>query len=182
MAFQHRAAYLPWLRCLVHRAAFFWGNTMIDKKDFQPAKDPCNCAAFGCPMLGTMTHSTTGADEWLCFLHFGKPSASWQRITAELHRLDWLAKAVRGIRVNYRTDMWPDTYRLATQSIRFNQRNDLLKTESESVPAWAYRLEMVLSNECNALGKEAAAAEKREHADTWQKVGMALPVMEGAEA
>jgi hypothetical protein len=150
---------------------------MIEKKAFIPDRPSCDCSAYGCKLLGTMTASTTGSSEWFCWLHFGKPAAQWQRITAEINRLGWLADIIRGVRMHYAGEAWADTYRAAKQSITVNQSGHLLKTESESVKAWMLRLEGALSAACSEPVKEVAFAHTlAPAADTWSKVGFESPV------
>lgn len=56
------------------------------------------CAAYSCPLIGVMTESTKGGDEWYCFCHFGKEAAARDEITFELHRMEWLCRAVTDLR------------------------------------------------------------------------------------
>lgn len=56
------------------------------------------CAAYGCPLIGSMSSSTSGSTEWWCFAHFGVQGAQLQAITSELHSLEWLAQAVHDVR------------------------------------------------------------------------------------
>jgi len=62
----------------------------------QPADTPASpqdrrCAAFGCPELGTITHSTAGASAactWFCRHHFGAAADEWAEITRRLRVAD----------------------------------------------------------------------------------------------
>lgn len=64
--------------------------------DEPPADAPASpqdrrCAAFGCPELGTITHSTSGASgacTWLCRHHFAAESDEWAEITRRLRVAD----------------------------------------------------------------------------------------------
>ena len=50
-----------------------------------PFNRPCN--AFGCPELGTISHSNAGPapqDSWFCRFHFGRPASEWPEITRHL--------------------------------------------------------------------------------------------------
>lgn len=56
------------------------------------------CHAYSCPLLGVMSESTRGGDEWLCFGHFGKDPSLRDEITSILHGMAWLTKAVTELR------------------------------------------------------------------------------------
>lgn len=146
-----------------------------DHNDRVADRDPCMCAAYGCPMHGAMTSSTLGTSEWLCWLHFGKEAVQWQAITVELNHVRWLVDALQGMRKHYGGPGWADEYRSALQSIRLNERKDLEKAQSETVKQWLLRLD-------NELGKAAAQAVKlpvrqvrMEQGDTWQKLNFDIP-------
>lgn len=50
-----------------------------------PSQRPCN--AFGCPELGSISHSNAGPaphDSWFCRHHFGAPADRWPEITRRL--------------------------------------------------------------------------------------------------
>lgn len=116
-----------------------------DHNDHVAPRDPCSCAAYGCPMPGAITTSTTGSSEWLCQLHFGRDAVQWQAITAELNRVAWLVDAVQAIRrYSGRPAIWPVVYRNIKQAFVLNQRADLLNASSESAAAWALRLDAEL--------------------------------------
>lgn len=146
-----------------------------EHNDRVASQDPSKCAAYGCPMVGTMSGSTVGTSEWYCWLHFGKEAVQWQAITVELNHLRWLVEAVNGMRRHYRGPGWSDAYLSALQAIRANQRTEWEKLQSESVTQWLQRLD-------NELGKAAAQATKppvkqarMEQADTWSKVNFEVP-------
>lgn len=46
------------------------------------------CAAHGCPMAGTISHSLSpdkdGHREWLCSFHFGREAKEWPGITEKI--------------------------------------------------------------------------------------------------
>lgn len=58
------------------------------------------CAAYSCPLLGVMTESTRGGDDWLCFCHFGIEAGERDPITYELHRMEWLCSAITDLRTH----------------------------------------------------------------------------------
>lgn len=49
-------------------------------------RDPSACAAYGCPLPGSISESTTGGGPWLCRHHFGVASSRWTEITTRLRR------------------------------------------------------------------------------------------------
>lgn len=108
----------------------------------------CDCAAAGCPMLGTNSRSTTGTNEWFCFMHFGNESRKWIRITNELNRLSWLVDIVRGLRSLPIQKNWATLEGEARGTITLSQRGDLQMKASEDVSTWMIRLEGVLSQSC----------------------------------
>lgn len=114
--------------------------------------DYCNCGANGCPMLGTMSRSTTGVKEdgapWLCFIHFGAEGKRWPQITAELQRLAWLVDITRNIRARRYDE------KAAAKEIALNQSKHLLKGNQESLAGYLARLETVLQQACAAPAPE----------------------------
>ena len=142
--------------------------------------DPRQCSAYGCPMPGTMTGSTSGTSEWQCWLHFGRNIGSWQRISAELNRMQWLGATIVTLRRDYggKIATWTETYRLAVQSIRAGQRSDLLMVPAdESVLQWIARLEAALSKACaeEDRGPRQKPLVTEQPADTFARVGFEVP-------
>lgn len=109
----------------------------------------CDCAAFGCPMLGTSSKSTNGSKEWFCWLHVSSDGGKWQQITTELNRIIWLVEVLRSIRMYRGTDHWPDIYKSYKQKFTLNQRNDLFRNQSENLNQWVSRMEVALNQSCN---------------------------------
>ncbi len=108
------------------------------------ATNPCQCTAYGCPLLGAMSTSTQGGS-WLCFAHFGKDIGRWQRITSELHRLKWLLKAISDIRTRDQHANYPAAFERICHDFALAQRNDLLWTAPETVEEWLIRIEKALA-------------------------------------
>lgn len=55
------------------------------------------CAAHGCPLPGSFSHSVLGAKAWFCFVHDGLEASHWQHATAEIHsRLPLLMAEFKG--------------------------------------------------------------------------------------
>lgn len=125
--------------------------------------DPRQCAAYGCPMPGSMSASTTGTSEWHCWLHFGASPGRWQRITADLNRVQWLAHAIVKLRRDHggKREQWAETYRDATQAMRANQRGDLVRTKDETLPQWFARLDGAL-RACCGIADEPAGAPRQQ--------------------
>lgn len=111
------------------------------------------CAAFGCPLLGTM-----GSDgDWYCFCHVGKPSVFNDAITRELREnqkavVD-LALAIRGDSLLGRNDQTGRALKaLKTHALygelRFNGKTD------QSARAWLQRLERHLIEATADIGEQ----------------------------
>jgi hypothetical protein len=152
----------------------------MSAEDRMVKTDPTKCAAFGCPMHGALTSSTVGTDQWFCWLHFGKEAVHWHAVTMELNRLAWLVGSIQDMRRNFTTPEWPDTYRLALQAIRANQRSDLEILETEAVKDWFRRLDNELGRAVAAIvtaPTKQARAELKEAAnkDTWKRVAIETP-------
>lgn len=137
-------------------------------------KPGCYCAAHGCPMLGTMATSTTGATEWWCFLHFGKDAVKLQATTVEINRREWLAKAITDIRMSYGTDAWPNTFKAAKHEIAMHQRNDLQISKDEPVWKWVRRLENELQAMCSATFTQPPK-QVRIETEGFQRLQFAVP-------
>lgn len=106
-------------------------------------RDHCMCAAYGCPLLGTMSGST-GGGTWWCFAHFGKDVGRFQRITAELHRLKWLLKAISDIRTREQHVDYNAAFQRIEHDFALAQRKDLVWTTPETIEQWLVRLEREL--------------------------------------
>lgn len=102
------------------------------------------CAAYGCPLLGTMSTSTAGGEFW-CFAHFGKDAGRLQRITAELHRVKWLIQAISDVRLRDQHQDYNAAFERICHDFALAQRKDLLWTAPESVEQWLIRLERELT-------------------------------------
>lgn len=112
-------------------------------------RDPCMCCAYGCPLLGVMSTSTSGGNEWWCSLHFGKDAGQMQRLTVEMNRREWLSHTITDLRKNYDAESWHLAYRTANHEFAMHQRTDLQhKRNEESVWRWIARLESELGKLC----------------------------------
>lgn len=113
-----------------------------------------NCKAFGCPLQGTMSTSTSGTSEWLCFVHFGLEADQWQSATVELNRMKWLVDLTRTIRENALSNPqgWNTIEAGVHKEMTMAQRSDLHRKppsaaffgNAEPVNRWLARLESVL--------------------------------------
>jgi hypothetical protein len=148
-------------------------------------KSTCYCAAHGCPLLGTVSTSTTGGSDWWCFLHFSKDAVRLQAITVEINRRDWLARAITDLRMHYATEKWADVYKLAKHELAMQQRNDLqirpetdAKTwegRAESVGRWIQRLESELQAMCSATFTRPPKQTRLPVDEPLQKVAFEMP-------
>lgn len=124
-------------------------------------RDTCLCTAYGCPLLGARSRSTTGGD-FMCFVHFPLEAAQLQDATVEINRLAWLSRAIREIRMRSKNPAWRETYQRIDQDISLAQRNDLRVRTSESADQWALRLEQELER----LVKATLIQEQQQAMDT----------------
>jgi hypothetical protein len=121
-------------------------------------RPPHLCAAYGCPLLGTMNASTTGGADWFCFAHFGRDFGQRDRVTRELRQLDWLSNAVVDIRRRHlnRSD-WPAQYQRICHDLQAQGRDDLRFTGSPhqrmDTERWVEKLEAELATQVRALVK-----------------------------
>lgn len=139
-------------------------------------QDPRQCCAYGCPMPGSMSASTTGSTEWQCWLHFGRGPGSWQRITAELNRMGWLVHALVTLRRDYGSRQWPETFTAATKAIKAAQRGDLTWSRGETVREWFMRLDGALREACAPEpAPQQSLIVKQESAETFSKVDFEMP-------
>lgn len=118
----------------------------------------CNCSAHGCPMLGTMTRSTTGSKEWYCGIHFGAPAARWGEITHELLRLKWLVDITRALRAGHIGD--------AHKQMAMNQSSHLKRGDHETLAQWLIRLEKTLHEACQEPAQQELAPQGEEKCTT----------------
>lgn len=138
-------------------------------------KNGCMCAAYGCPLVGTMTASTTGSQDWLCWLHFGRDAVHWQAITIELGRVRFIADALTHLRAAYGTKHWPDAVRHARQALREHQRNDLTAAKDESARSWMGRIDRELQTIMLKAGEQRELPNVPETAPDWTSVDAEVP-------
>jgi hypothetical protein len=135
------------------------------------------CSAYGCPLMGTMTASTSGADDWACSLHANKGAGQMQAVTVAINRHRWLATAITDVRsfVPGRAGKAELLERIR-HDFTANKRMDLYWAGgTETVRQWVNRLEPELDRIVLA---ELELPPKQETlpTDTWQSAGKAMPL------
>jgi hypothetical protein len=119
-------------------------------KDRVAQQDPRQCFAYGCPMQGSISSGTTGSSKWLCWLHHGEEADRWQRITADLRRMEWLVMTITTLRRDCGSVHWDEAYATADRAMRQHQRSDLRHIEGEKLLNWFSRLDAALRACCSA--------------------------------
>lgn len=118
------------------------------------------CAAYGCPLIGSMCSSTSGSTEWWCFAHFGAQAGQFQAITNEMHRLRWLAMAVHDVRFHDKpgTQASKAAFQTIERELTAHGREDLLwirpsgEHPGEKRYRWLERLENALKTALDDAG------------------------------
>lgn len=119
---------------------------MSDVENLRPGM----CAAYGCPLLGTV-----GEDgKWYCFCHVRKPHQLNDAITTAIKARQYLADCGLDIRRFYGTDDWAGVYRGIQNSLTKHQRPELKRGKTEGVKAWLSRLEAALIADVAEIGKQ----------------------------
>lgn len=67
-------------------------------EDEQQAHDNGLCGAFGCPMPGTHTNSTSGSDKWFCLMHLRAAPHNWSHVTERIRHHSNLTNLILDIR------------------------------------------------------------------------------------
>lgn len=123
-------------------------------------RPPHLCAAYGCPLIGSMCSSTSGSSEWWCFAHFGAQAGQFQAITNEMHRLRWLAMAVHDVRFHDKpgTEGSRAAFLTIERELKAHGREDLLwirpsmTHQGEKRYRWLERLEAALKTALDGAG------------------------------
>lgn len=140
-------------------------------------RDSSMCTAYGCPLLGTMTGSTSGANDWACPYHVNKPATQLQDITRIINRHRWLAEAitmVRGMvpsnpnRAKIIERLWND--------FNVHDRAELYWDRVENVRQWTNRLEKALDELVAPELQQGEVPRIGQPAETWGSAGAALPL------
>lgn len=139
-------------------------------------RDPCLCAAYGCPLMGVITGSTSGANDWCCAFHANRQGAQLQEITMIINRYRWLAEAitlVRGMvpgrtaRAAILSRLWDDFNR--------HDRPELYWNRVETVRQWVNRLDKALDDLVAPELQKAPPPTMGQPAETWSAAGANLP-------
>lgn len=140
-------------------------------------RDPCMCIAYGCPLMGVMTGSTSGANDWACHFHANKPATQMQDVTRIINRYRWLAEAVTSVRgmVPGRTDRAKTMQRIWND---FNVHNqpELYWDRVETVRQWVNRLDKALDGLVSPELQPVAVPTLAKPGETWENAGAALPL------
>ncbi|HAV37438.1 MAG TPA: hypothetical protein DCX52_13980 [Massilia sp.] len=148
------------------------------------------CAAYGCPLIGSMCSSTSGSTEWWCFAHFGATPGQFQAITSEMHRLRWLAMAVHDVRYHDKpgTEASRAAFQLIERELKAHGREDLLwirpdgQHQGEKRYRWLERLEAALKASLDGAGVlnpssyQAALPIGGGDKSSFSKVGFDMPM------
>jgi hypothetical protein len=114
-------------------------NIAKRQDDADENQNPYGCAAYGCPLNGTISHGTTGGSPWYCAHHFDvKPEAS-DDVTTKIRGHLWL------LRLAHRIDHidpcgWEKAKPQAEEYVRRHDRPDLALQPDESRGKYVARL------------------------------------------
>lgn len=137
------------------------------------------CTAYGCPLIGAMATSTTGTNEWWCYVHFGKDVGRYQSITTELRKLDWLAQAITSVRTRNRNPGYGAAFQRIMHDFEQAGRKDLHWTSPESDEQWMVRLERellkLLEGVLQPAQEQRQLAIQSAKSLNWNRVGFDLP-------
>lgn len=143
-------------------------------------RPPHLCAAYGCPLIGCSTSSTTGSSEWFCFAHFGAEIGRYQAITRELNELNWLSAAARDVRMHKPGSADSKAaFALIEHEFTQHERKDLLWDRVETRTHWLGRIEAEirtrLHNVIQPAQQQHALVEKSQSMGNFAKVGFDMP-------
>lgn len=151
-------------------------------------RPPHLCAAYGCPLIGSMCSSTSGSTEWWCFAHYGATPGRYQLITTEMHRVRWLAMAVHDVRFHGPgTQASRAAFNTIERELKAHGREDLLwQRPSDERPMgekryrWLERLEAALKTELadvlDPSKDQVPLPIGGSSPSTFEKVGFDMPV------
>jgi hypothetical protein len=140
-------------------------------------RDPCLCVAYGCPLLGVMTGSTSGANDWACTFHANKPATQLQDITRIINRHRWLAEAITSVRSMVPGN--PNRAKLLERiwnDCNVNDRPELYWNRIETVRQWTNRLDKALDDLVAPELQPVAIPQQGLPTDTWQNAGASIPL------
>jgi hypothetical protein len=110
------------------------------------------CAAYGCPMFGTMGNGSS----WVCFVHANRMPGTHDAITTAIRRHDAIAKTIIEVRSRYGTELWPSSESRIVKRLTAADRTDLLESDGDhGVQGWLARLEKALLEAVGDAGTQA---------------------------
>jgi len=138
------------------------------------------CAAYGCPLHGTMSNNTTGGDDWWCFLHHGREGAMVQQITTAIHRHRWLADVLTtALEIHPARDGNEGRMEWIRKTLKTANRDDLQWAgHPENIRQWTNRLKPALEQLVMAdvqVPAQTEIAGTKATKDTWQKASALIP-------
>ncbi len=143
------------------------------------AHQPGMCAAYGCPLHGTMSIATGGTDTWWCCYHFGKEADDLQLVTSALNRNRWLAEvrvAVLEIHPARGDDFCRKTTEWVRKTLAANNREDLQWAGfPENTRQWSNRITRALDKLISVEFTKPAQKPLEGSQETWTKVSSLYP-------
>lgn len=114
-------------------------TTDVQKREDSGNERPYGCAAYGCPLDGSISHSTTGGGPWFCASHFGTRPEDRDQITAKIRANLWLIRfALRVERID--PTEWEKAKPQADAYCRQHNRPDLVLQPEETRGKYVARL------------------------------------------
>lgn len=116
-------------------------STAIDKRQDSADENqsPYGCAAYGCPLNGSISHSTTGGGPWFCAHHFDVKAESRDQVTVKIRANLWLIRFTLRIQHIDPYD-WEKAKPQADAYVRQHNRPDLALQPDESRGKYVARL------------------------------------------
>jgi hypothetical protein len=143
------------------------------------AHQPGMCAAYGCPLHGTMSNATGGSDDWWCSYHFGKEAGDLQAVTSALNRHRWLADVrsavlelhpARGEEFRHKTFDW------IRKTLAAQGRDDLQWAGfPENTRQWSNRITAALDKLIAVEFTKPVQRPLNDSAETWTKASSLFP-------
>jgi len=106
-----------------------------------------SCAAYGCPLDGSISPSTTGGGPWFCFLHYGIKADQRDAVTVKIRERAWLMRLMDRVYACFPND-WDASRPLAREYCEKHSRPDLGPIGDESKAIYFARLRAAMTIEC----------------------------------
>lgn len=126
-----------------------WKNRHEAPKDY-------SCAAYGCPLTGSMSPSTTGSGPWFCAFHWGTSVDQRDAVTVKIRERAWLMRLMDRVYRCLPND-WDTSRPLAREYCEKHGRPDLAPIGDEGRMIYFTRLRAVMTVECAPPQKSAFA-------------------------